>query len=183
MSARLEESSPPILGWVLGSFKKIFAYIERQPTWPGLVQPQDKIVDRCAITIYPYSFGPEYASGLQAGEWDFNQSCSAASTRVCQPSPVARNCATTSGDSRIVIRCFVGACCGPRTPNFERSEAGNASLAGRILLISAALNSRTSPRLSISGLRFGISIDLSKIRFAKTDDSDTRFSLGETKNM
>ena len=57
MSARLEESSPPILGWVLGSFKKIFAYIERQPTWPGLVQPQDKIVDRCAITIYPYSLG------------------------------------------------------------------------------------------------------------------------------
>ena len=26
--------------------------------WVGLVQPQDKIVDRCAITIYPYSLCP-----------------------------------------------------------------------------------------------------------------------------
>ena len=65
MSARLEESSPPILGWVLGSFKKIFAYIERQPTWPGLVQPQDKIVDRCAITIYPYYKGfPKFTTAV-----------------------------------------------------------------------------------------------------------------------
>jgi len=40
---------PPIL-------KKIFAYIYGRRTNPGgLVQPQDKIVDRCALTIYPYS--------------------------------------------------------------------------------------------------------------------------------
>ncbi len=37
--------------------KKIFAYIKRLPMGLGLVQPQYKIVDRCAITIYPYSLG------------------------------------------------------------------------------------------------------------------------------
>ncbi|MFZ3116509.1 MAG: hypothetical protein WA133_10730, partial [Syntrophales bacterium] len=33
----------------------IFAYI-KTPIHTGLVQLQDKIVDRCALTIYPYSF-------------------------------------------------------------------------------------------------------------------------------
>jgi hypothetical protein len=36
--------------------KKISAYKkEHRSVSGGLVQPQDKIVDRCALTIYPYS--------------------------------------------------------------------------------------------------------------------------------
>ena len=49
------------------------------------------------------------ASASQAGECVFNQSFSAASIRVCQPSPVARNCSTTSRDKRIVMRSLVTA--------------------------------------------------------------------------
>ncbi|MCK9365465.1 MAG: hypothetical protein M0P74_17925, partial [Syntrophales bacterium] len=37
--------------------KKIFAYTKTLPTSNGLVQLQDKIVVRFALTIYPYSFG------------------------------------------------------------------------------------------------------------------------------
>jgi len=45
--------------------KKIFAYIKRLPSWLGLVQPQDKIVDRCAITIYPYYKGfPKFTTAV-----------------------------------------------------------------------------------------------------------------------
>jgi hypothetical protein len=34
---------------------QIFAYIKYLPSMTGLVQLQDKIVARCALTIYPYS--------------------------------------------------------------------------------------------------------------------------------
>ena len=37
---------------------KIYLLIYEHPSGTaGLVQPQDKIVDRCALTIYPYSLG------------------------------------------------------------------------------------------------------------------------------
>ncbi|MHB9097751.1 MAG: hypothetical protein ACYC5X_08005, partial [Syntrophales bacterium] len=37
--------------------KDIFLYNDPPPDSGGLVQLQDKIVDRFALTIYPYSFG------------------------------------------------------------------------------------------------------------------------------
>jgi hypothetical protein len=37
------------------TLKKIFAYTKTLPTSNGLVQLQDKIVVRFALTIYPYS--------------------------------------------------------------------------------------------------------------------------------
>ncbi len=43
-----------------------------------------------------------------------SQSFSAASTRVCQPSPVARKAWITSFDRRMVVDTFVGDFCGPR---------------------------------------------------------------------
>jgi hypothetical protein len=42
------------------------------------------------------------------GVWVLSQSLSAASSRVCQPSPVARKGATTSGDKRMVMRSLMG---------------------------------------------------------------------------
>jgi hypothetical protein len=50
-SARLKKSAFLKRALAIMSFKKIFSYIE----YPGLVQQQDKIVVRFALTIYPYS--------------------------------------------------------------------------------------------------------------------------------
>jgi hypothetical protein len=38
----------------------------------------------------------------------FTNLASSSSTRFCQPGPLARKYSTTSGDRRIVMRCFVG---------------------------------------------------------------------------
>ena len=103
--------------------------------------------------------------------------------RDCQPSPVARNRATTSGDNRIVMRSLVGAFCGPRTPTFRRTELGSASQAGRNDFISADEISRTSPFESMSDLRFGISLNLASIGFTKTDDPNAVFGFGEAQDM
>jgi len=48
--------------------KKISAYIYEHPS--GIaehVQPQDKIVDRCALTIYPYSLEEAAIADIVAG--------------------------------------------------------------------------------------------------------------------
>jgi hypothetical protein len=44
--------------------KEIFAYTKTPPTSTGLVQLQDKIVVRFALTIYPYSFGGTFKDAL-----------------------------------------------------------------------------------------------------------------------
>ncbi len=44
---------------------------------------------------------------VYAGEWSFSQSFKAASTLVCQPSPLDLNCSTTSRDKRMVMRSLV----------------------------------------------------------------------------
>lgn len=112
-----------------------------------------------------------------------NQSCRAASIRDCQPSPVARKRASTSGDKRIVMRSLVGAFCGPRTPTLGRTDAGSASRAVRNLFKSAEEISRTSPFESISDLRFGISAYLASIGFAKADDANAAFSFHKAQDM
>jgi hypothetical protein len=49
--------------------KKIFAYTKTLPNSNGLVQLQDKIVARFALTIYPYSFGiPFECRDFDAGD-------------------------------------------------------------------------------------------------------------------
>ena len=55
--ARPGETARSIRGVTLRNPKKIFAYTKTLPTSNGLVQLQDKIVVRFALTIYPYSFG------------------------------------------------------------------------------------------------------------------------------
>ena len=54
--ARLQKTTHLVRDCVLRLFKKDICLYEGLPTWLGLVQPQDKSVVRCAITIYPYSF-------------------------------------------------------------------------------------------------------------------------------
>ena len=55
--ARPEKSFHPVKIQTTLHLKKISAYIKEHPSdSAGLVQPQDKVVDRFALTIYPYSF-------------------------------------------------------------------------------------------------------------------------------
>ena len=118
-----------------------------------------------------------------AGLCFFNQFCSATSTRVCQPSPVARKLWTTFRDSRIVMRSLVGSFCAPRAPTLRLSDSGKAFRAGRNAAKSLTVSSLTSPLASVNGFCFGISIHLTRVGFAETDDADSLQRLGKAKNM
>lgn len=119
----------------------------------------------------------------QTGEWLLSHSRKAASTRVCQPSPLSRNWSTTSLDNRIVMRSLVGVFWGPRTPSFLFSDSGNASAAGRNFARSSAVSSRTSPSASVKGLRLAMSVCLSRICFPEADYPNARPGFGETQNV
>ena len=114
-----------------------------------------------------------------AGLCFFNQFCSATSTRVCQPSPVARKLWTTLRDSRIVMRSLVGSLCAPRAPILRLRDSGKAFRAGRNAVRSLTVSSLTSPLASISGFCFGISIHLTRVGFAETDDADSVRRFGK----
>ncbi len=61
--------------------------------------------------------------------WVLSHSFSASSTRVCQPSPVARKRSTTSRDRRMVMRSLIGSFCEPRLrkeESFSRNSCGRA---------------------------------------------------------
>lgn len=111
---------------------------------------------------------------IQAGLCDFSQSCNAASIRVCQPGPESLNRPTTSGDSRIVTRCLVGARCGPRSLRCNESgrpENGTARLKSPI--VHSGLSSSINSGLG----RLFIALYLTSVCLAKTDDSHANWCL------
>ena len=119
------------------------------------------------------------------GECVFSQSLRAASTRVCQPSPVARNACSTSLESRMVVDTLVGDFCGPRwrIPSVFCKLGGRASLAGRKVLKSAAVKVRTSPSAPMRELGFFIIFHFTRVGLAKTDDPDAVFCRRKAKHM
>lgn len=132
--------------------------------------------------------GPVIWSSIGTGctvEFVLSQSFSAASTRVCQPSPVARKACNTSFERRMVVDTFVGDFCGPRArmPKDFCSASGSTSPAGLKVRISAAVNSRTSPSLSMRGMRLFIVFDFPWVGLAKTDDPNANFNRREAQNM
>lgn len=115
----------------------------------------------------------DIGAGSFYSAWVLSQSCKAASIRVCQPAPVARKVSTTLGESRIVMRSFVGASCAPRAPRSSLvcNVFGNAEK-GLALRASAAVHSGLSVSISSgSGLRF-IDIRLSFICLSETYHAD-----------
>jgi hypothetical protein len=64
--------------------------------------------------------------------------------RPCQPRPVERKCATTSGSRRRDISFFTGARCFPRIRRYAATICGTTSSAGRMRAKSSSVNSRAS---------------------------------------
>jgi hypothetical protein len=81
------------------------------------------------------------------------------------------------------MRSLVGACCGPRTLSFRRTEFGSASRAGRNAFKSTEEISRTSPLESVGDLRLGIPFDLASIGTTKTDDTNAIFGLDKAQDI
>lgn len=95
--------------------------------------------------------------------------------RVCQPVPVARNAANTSGSNRTVVDTLVGLFCIPRPfkPFKVVCNDSGSEENGTALLKSTWVSSRTSPFVSVIGDGFAMFSRLSGIGFAETDDTDT----------
>jgi hypothetical protein len=129
---------------------------------------------RTVIIIAHRLSAVRHANRIQVGVWVLSQSLSAASSRVCQPSPVARNGSTTSGERRIVMRSLTGAFWGPRgrRDSVLRRDSGRAEK-GAACLKSSSVSSRTSPDLVVKGERFAMFVCLSQICLAKTDHPDS----------
>ncbi len=122
----------------------------------------------------------ELREQIQAGLCDFSQSFNAASMRVCQPGPESLNRSTTSGDSRIVTRCLVGARCGPRS--LRCNETGRPEN-GTARLKSPPVHSGLSSSINSGFGRLFIAQYLTSVCLAKTDDSHPNWCLREHQCM
>ena len=83
----------------------------------------------------------------------------------------------------MVMRCFVGAFCGPRTVSLLSTVFGNTCFARRKFFMSAAISSRTFSCASIKGLDFGTAFYLSIIGFAKSDHANAIWRFRETQDL
>ena len=142
-------------------------------------------------TIFKEAFRGIVRAGLTAHK-DFiscyrrareaTHSLSTSSMRDCQPLPVERKLTRTSRAMRMVIRSLVGGFCKPRTPNLCASDGDNEST-GRKWRKSFAVSSRTSPSLSVNGLRLPISSCLPCIGLAETDHPNAINCFNKTQYM
>ena len=78
------------------------------------------------------------------------------------------------------MACLVGAFCGPRDlmPITLSNSGGNTAVAGLNRRESAAVSSRTSPSLSVSGARLVLQLYLSAYSLAEADSASTYKKFG-----
>jgi hypothetical protein len=140
--------------------------------------------DVTSINGLGFKIGDANVNNHTHSAWLLSQSCNAASIRVCQPVPVARKLSTTVGDSRIVIRSFVGASCAPRTRRASLfcNVSGNAEN-GSAFLKSSVTHSGLSSSIK-SGFSFLLILfHLTFIRSTKTDDADAIIGFRKHQRM
>src|SRR5476649_1818253 len=184
MPPRLPQVRKHLVGKLLVAFGGHGQQAKVEKTHRGKAVPNHGVPERDPSAPMTSSASlSERQEDQAAGLCFFSQFCSATSTRVFQPSPVARKLWTTFRDSRIVMRSLVGSFCAPRAPILRLRDSGNAFRAGRNAVRSLTVSSLTSPLASISGFCFGISIHLTHVGFAETDDADSVRRLGKAKNM
>lgn len=81
----------------------------------GILSAVEKVIGYSGAVYVGACASPAQTFDL-SGELELSQSASASSILVCHPGPVARKRLTISDDSRMVMRSFTAAFCGPRSP-------------------------------------------------------------------